>query len=380
MQQADIAQLPKIVSDALFRAVGEWNSGDLSAAGATFGKLLAQRVVHPIVAYAAAGFMMAKGDMARAWALYERRLNLSYYTHRPFAMLDRPYWDGAPMKDARLLIFADMGLGDTILMARFLPWAENQVGGLALQVNKGSANFWRHRFPAVAVSELGDPLPDCDVKLNIFCLPRLYGASPDTLPRAPYLSPRDGLRAEWRGRLGEGFNVGISWQGNPSHMRDNERSIPLGRFVRMAADPDLAAAGVNFYSLQVGDGREELVRMSSAVDDRFTDLGADIMASDDPLGASAALAAELDLVIAVDSTLANLCGAMGLNFWLPTYTQPEWRWCIYPSLDPAQPETAPWYGSQTPYPYHERWQVDASVLDMHNDLRARFGIPPFKVT
>jgi hypothetical protein len=43
-----------------------------------------------------------------------------------------PRWDGAPLPNGRLLLFADQGRGDVIQFARYIPYAPARCAELAL--------------------------------------------------------------------------------------------------------------------------------------------------------------------------------------------------------------------------------------------------------
>ncbi|MEQ8504101.1 MAG: hypothetical protein RIB80_02160 [Rhodospirillales bacterium] len=368
MLVTDFPDLQETLKSALVRATVHQHEGQLFEADVLFRQLARQVPLHPLTAHSVGSFELLKGNYNAAWDMLQHRLDLPYYTHRPFAKMDAPYWTGDPMPDGHLLVFSDLGLGDAILLARFLPWVARQVGKISFQANEGTAAFWHRLLPDADVRELNDPLPDCDARINMFCLPRLFGADALSISSAPYIAADDTVRHEWRGRLKGQFKVGLCWQGNPEHARDFERSIPLAAMQPLLADQDLRAAGVGFHSLQVLHGRDQIAVPSEEAE--MIDLGEAIMASDDPLGASAALIAELDMVIAVDSALANLAGAMNRPFWLPTYRVPDWRWCIYPDLDLDNPQVAPWYSSARLFRCHERGKWEPVIEDMRNALKA----------
>lgn len=67
---------------------------------------------------------------------------------------------------------------------------------------------------------------------------------------------------------------------------------------------------------------------------------------------TAALMRTLDLIVTVDTAVAHLAGAMGLETWVLLSHAPDWRWL------PAQPAT-PWYPTQTLFrrPAPGRWDV-----------------------
>lgn len=369
MQISNFPDIAPKLKDGLLRALQYQHEGRLFEADRLYAQMASRRPVHPVLAHTIGGFCLLKGDFPGAWTMFERRLELPYYTHRPFARLSAPMWDGTPMPRGRLLVFADLGLGDTILLARFLPWVQNRVGALALHANPGTAAFWQKRLPGAEVKELDDPLPDCDARINMFCLPRLFGADAGNMPPAPYLKAEAIERARWRDRLAGGFRVGVAWQGNPDHARDWERSMPLVAMTPVFSDQFLRRAGVRFFSMQVAHGREQLADLPAGTE--LEDLGADIMAAENPLEATAALVAEFDLVICVDSALANLAGAMDKPFWLPTYRVPDWRWRNFPDLNLDRPMSAPWYRSQRLYPCTERGEWGAVVAALLADLRVQ---------
>lgn len=52
---------------------------------------------------------------------------------------------------------------------------------------------------------------------------------------------------------------------------------------------------------------------------------------------TAAIIAELDLVIAVDTAIAHLAGALGKPVWLILHVVPDWRWLVDRSDNPWYP-------------------------------------------
>ena len=158
-------------------------------------------------------------------------------------------------------------------------------------------------------------------------LPYRLGTLVETIPApVPYLSAPVELLVKWRRRLAPvpGYKVGIAWQGNPAHIGDRWRSVPLAAFAPLAAVP-----GVTLCSLQLGPGRGQL-------DDsplRILDLGSEIAGG---FADTAALIANLDLVIAVDTSVIHLAGALGRPVWVAIGFNGDWRWM-------KDREDTPWY-------------------------------------
>src|SRR5208282_3811835 len=85
-----------------------------------------------------------------------------------------------------------------------------------------------------------------------------------------------------------------------------------------------------FFSLQKGAGAEQLAGSGL----RATDLGGRLESFAD----TAAVLVNLDLVIAVDTSVAHCAGALGVPVWVALPYLPDWRWFL-------DREDTPWYPS-----------------------------------
>ena len=105
----------------------------------------------------------------------------------------------------------------------------------------------------------------------------------------------------------------------------------------------LAQDGIDFVSLQrdVRDGDKAALEKSTV-------LRLDLDTAD--FADTAAIIGTLDLVIAVDTAVAHLAGAMGKPLWLLLPFSPDWRWLLHRTDSPwyptarlfRQPEIADW--------------------------------------
>jgi hypothetical protein len=118
----------------------------------------------------------------------------------------------------------------------------------------------------------------------------------------------------------EGRRIGLVWAGNPDNATDWRRSVPLSLFA-----PLRAIAGLNLVSLQ-------LQTPDAGLD--LLDLGAELT----DFGETAAVIANLDLVVSVDSAVAHLAAAMGTPTWILMYRPADWRWL-------TGRDDNPWYPS-----------------------------------
>jgi hypothetical protein len=120
------------------------------------------------------------------------------------------------------------------------------------------------------------------------------------------------------------LRVGLAWSGDPSQDDDHHRSLAPGKLA-----PLLCVPGVHFVSLQV-EPRGPLPPVLAAAG--VSDFTAEITNFAD----SAALLAELDLVITVDTATAHLAGTLGRPTWTLLTVVPYWPYG-------TEREDTPWY-------------------------------------
>ncbi len=268
------------------------------------------------------------GDYERGWAEYEWRWKRERSVPR---RLPQPAWDGSPPEGRTLLVYMEQGLGDQIQFLRYVPLVQQQGGRVVVECPASLVPLFA-TCPGIdqLVAEKS-PLPPFDVHAALLSLPHLLGTRLDTVPaKVPYLSADAGRVASWRRVLEgiPGFRVGIAWQGNPRHPWDRHRSVPLDRFAPLAQVP-----GVRLISLQKGAGTEQLRGVGEGMpvvtlpDDRDAD-GAFLD--------TAAVVAQLDLVVTADTALAHLAGALGVPVWVAVSALSDWRWLL-------DREETPWY-------------------------------------
>jgi tetratricopeptide (TPR) repeat protein len=119
--------------------------------------------------------------------------------------------------------------------------------------------------------------------------------------------------------------VGIAWAGSPNHKNDHNRSLSLAALGTLARVP-----GVVFYSIQKGPAASQASAPPPGM--QLIDLTAELRDFAD----TAALVANLDLVICVDTAPAHLAGALGKPVWVLLPYAPDWRWLL-------EREDSPWY-------------------------------------
>jgi hypothetical protein len=167
----------------------------------------------------------------------------------------------------------------------------------------------------------------------------------------PYLQADPQLRAQWRERLASppAMRVGLVWAGNPEHPSNFSRSLAPELLA-----PILKQKGIQAYSLQVA--RKGVARAPG--DLGIIDLTADIADFAD----TAALIAELDLIISVDTSVAHLAGALGRPLWLLLSFVPDWRWGL-------GREDSPWYPTMRLFRQSVAGEWESVIQRVADELR-----------
>jgi hypothetical protein len=260
---------------------------------------------------------MRRGEFKAAWALSDAVLRaragvLCWHLPRH----QQYVWDGTPLDGKRVLVRCYHGLGDTIQFIRYAPLLKAIGATLLVWAQPALLPLLRTRRDIDWLLPLHDGTPEVayDVEVEIMELPHAFRTTLATIPaEVPYLYV-DPLPLPRAGRLA----VGLVWRAGGW---DARRSIP---FARLA--PLLDVPGLAWYILQRGPG----------LDERPAGFG--ILPDVRDLLAEARLIRGLDLVIAVDTMVAHLAGALGAPVWTLLPAQCDWRWL-------ADRDDSPWYPS-----------------------------------
>jgi len=278
--------------------------------------------------------LLRAGRWTEAWPDYECRLDLAgHATRRPRLL---PMLATVPDLTGRsILVVHEDGFGDTLHFARYLPLLAARGAHVIASVPAALTRVIRTVRGVAALHDPDDPPPYHHFYCPFFSLPRAFAATPDSIPAStPYLRADPALTALWNDRLpSAAVRVGLVWAGQarpalPGFVTlDGRRSMALEALAPLAAVP-----GVVFVSLQHGP---------EAAQARTPPPG---MALFDPMAIvtdfadTAAIIANLDLLISVDTSVVHLAGGMGKPVFLLDRYDHCWRWL-------SGRADSPWYPS-----------------------------------
>jgi tetratricopeptide (TPR) repeat protein len=301
--------------------------------------------------------LLAQGDLAAGWQEYEWRWRTpeGLTAQRIFA---QPQWRGEPAAGRTLLIHAEQGFGDTLQFCRYGTLAAASGLRVIMQVPRPLVRLLR-RLPGVAlVIGPDEALPDFDLHCPMLSMPLAMRTTIETIPStAAYLHADPDEVAAWRTRLAaledplEDYRprIGLVWAGaaragTTLAAVDRRRSMSLARLA-----PLLDLPGLHFFSLQK---------------DPATAPGlTDYMAEMEDFADTAALIANLDLVISVDTAVAHLAAARGKPVWLLDRFDACWRWL-------TGRRDSPWYPTLRLYRQPRPGDWESVLAEIARDLRS----------
>ena len=275
---------------------------------------------------------LLRGEFEAGWRAY-RHVRLHSPVQQRFG---QPLWDGqADLTDKAILIYADQGMGDTLQLVRYVRELHARGASAVYLDAQAPLRPLLQAVPGVTrMLAMGEPLETFDFHCPLSNLPAAFGTSLDAMPDArPYIAAPPELVDAWRAKLAEdgGLRVGVVWSGNPQFRNDRQRSLFLQDLLPLFEREDC-----RFYLLQK-DPRavdlpdlQELLRRRSNISDLAREL--------EDFGVTAAIVAQLDVVVTVDTAVAHLAGAMGKPVWILLPFAPDFRWLL-------QRADSPWYPS-----------------------------------
>ena len=266
------------------------------------------------------------GRWADGWeyaeALYGETLRIRVYNPPE---KEEPMWDGSPGKT--VVVQADQGLGDMIMFAQCLPDMVKDCKQVIVETNKRLAPMFRRNFPGITVYDTlkqsdGVEWPaqyEIDAHIHISYLGKFYRTRNDDFTRTAYIEACPEKRAHWSKWL-EQFPrpwIGYAWKGGIPKTNAQARSMQLSDlapFIKLGGTP---------ISLAYQEVGLEIARWN--IDNHEQIVAPNIDNSED-YDWTAALIAELDHVVTVQTTVAHICGAMGKKATVLVNNIPQWRY------------------------------------------------------
>ena len=270
--------------------------------------------------------LLQLGRFEQGWPLYEWRKKLEQpFGARSFA---QPLWLGRDdLSNRTLFVHWEQGLGDTIQFARFAKLLTARGASVVMSVQEPLYRLLSQMHPGVRVISQDEVPAAFDYHCPMMSLPLALATTLQTIPdEGPYLFADDAMCKAWNARLPAKTRprIGIAWSGGAKHKNDRQRSIDLSTFA------SLLSPGVHWISLQNEIRDDDAAALAQL--HQIEQCGEQLQDFAD----TAALIDRLDLIIAVDTSVAHLAGAMGKPVWILLPYNADWRWLL-------ERGDSPWY-------------------------------------
>ncbi len=267
------------------------------------------------------------GQFEAGWQSYEYRWkkgNADFPRHTEI-----PLWLGRQaISGKRILLWSEQGLGDTIQFCRYAALVAESGAEVVLEVDPALKTIAQTmgNFKVIAI---GEEFPAVDYQTPLMSLPLVFKTDLATIPASPfYFKADDGKKENWKNRqnFANGkLKIGLVCSGNAGNTNDHRRSMPLQEFA-----PLLQRDDAEFFLVQKDIREADQTYLLQA--SKLRQVANDIADFDD----TAAIIANLDLVISVDTSVAHLSGALGTPVWILLPWAPDWRWLL-------DRDDSPWY-------------------------------------
>jgi len=269
--------------------------------------------------------LLLQGRLTEGWRDYAHRLKLPNALHCDHRL---PKWTGGTLKNARLLVTAEQGLGDQIAFASVMPdltaHAERSGSSVILECEPRLAPLFARSFAGVSVHACDiearggtktahynwlKDVGGADFAVELATLPRYLRKRPDEFPASEHYLIADAAESErwrkWLGAQGAAPRIGICWRsGNVSGLRALQYA-PLEDWAAF-----LRRLPGTLVSLQY-DAREDEIALLETLSGR-TILVPPRLDQKQEIDRTAALMAGLDAAVSAPTAVSWMTAALGV--------------------------------------------------------------------
>lgn len=314
--QAALRLQPNAIDPLCNLAALAHEQGDFDAALAWCQAAIQQQADYPLAQWNRAIVWLSQGNLAQGWPAYEWRWAALQRAPR---MLPMPQWDGTSLQGRTILVWAEQGVGDEVLFASCVPALLAHAAHVICQCDPRLAPLFARSFPTATIVATTRTaplplarLPACDVHCPLGSLPGMLRSTLGHFPlQVGYLQADPHRQALWQARLaalGPGLKVGLAWRSR------RDRKQALHAYTTLADwQAVFGVPGLQWVNLQYDGAAAELASVEARWGVRVH-TWADLDVEQD-LDEVAALMLGLDIVLAPDTAVAQLGGAVGVPVW-----------------------------------------------------------------
>lgn len=306
--------------------------------------------------------LLMSGHWKEGWACYKATAGRDKNRQlRSYRTPEEPMWNG---EKGKIVIYPNQGLGDEIAFASCIPDAMEKAE-VIIDCDHRLEGLFRRSFPKAKVYGTRFKArhweEEIDYSIPNDCLPAMFRNSDAEFPGTPYLKADPERRLQWRAVFDTLRKpvIGISWTGGNKHTGKQKRSLQLEQL-----EPLLRSVDATWVSLEYRERSEAIEAFTKKTGIQIHSWKRATQTDD--YDDTAALVAELDLVVCVTTAMVHLCGALGKEAWVMVPNKPRWFYRLVG-------DSMPWYKSVKLFRQKNNEPWDGAIADVSKLLKLRFG-------
>ena len=292
------------------------NLGRFKEAKEYYLKALQLEPTHINAHFDLATVLLQTKESVLGWHEYEWRFNkdeMQGHLHNYKAIFEAPRYRGELLTGERVLVHAEQGYGDTLMMARYLKFLKQKGASVILYLRDGLRELFETMECVDEVYTRTDVIPAFDMQIAFMSLAfELDKTLSQLTDNYPYFDIKGDYLLE-----SEKIKIGIVWGASNTGESYKDKVFDLRHFTKMTKHKEL-----QLYSLQLGEDSADISKFG--LENDIIDLSKQI----DNFKTTAEIINSLDLVITSDTSVAHLAGAMGKKVWIVLQKVPDWRWGV----------------------------------------------------
>lgn len=332
------------------------NLGRFDKAKALYEKALSLEPNHVNAHFDLATVLLQTGEYARGWQEYEWRFKkdeMLGHLEKYRAIFEAPRYSGEILKKKkRVLVHAEQGFGDTLMMARYLYELQRRGAKVILYLREGLRELFESMPCVDKVYTREQKVPAFDYQLPFMSLPFVLDKQLENLTQDyPYFTIQEKYPLE-----NQKIKIGIVWGASNTGESYKNKVFDLRHFRAMSKNDAL-----QLYSLQLGEDAKAIEKYG--MKDDIIDLSKFI----NNFHTTATMINALDLVITSDTSVAHLAGAMGKKVWILLQRVPDWRW----GINELQ---SSWYPSAKLIRQYSLGDFNSVFKEVYKELEREFNV------
>ena len=284
-----------------------------------------------------ATMLLTTGRLKEGFEEYEWRKkskSFSDYIDYRSLNLNSKVWKGEILKNKKLFIIAEQGIGDLIQFGRYLYLLKSKYGAkIVLKIkNKNFLHFFKPGDFEIILD--GQTIPQHDYHVFMVSLPKIFFKTNEIFCEPVNFFQSDNKTAlKWKKKFKDikETKVGIHW--STSSLMP-EKDLPLENFDKLSKD-----INGKFFVLQKNVSTDEISKISK---NKKIFYFSDMDKSEKAFLDSIEIIRNLDLVITSDTAVAHLSATLGKKTWIALPHVADWRWF-------TDKKNTKWYSNATLY-------------------------------